>query len=151
MAREGLERLDGVASVDEDPDLANRTARVYLKKGRWLTPAQIAGHLAQLQIGATLRGVEATVKGTFVKDGDDLFLRVGRAKTTLKLLPLARKVQQDPTSHVQRPITALEKSAYAELHEHFQKGRAKRVCVTGVLGCRSDGVTELEVRQFVLD
>lgn len=149
MAREGLERLDGVASVDEDPDLANRTARVYIKKGRWLDPAQIAEHVKSLEIGATVRGVEAAIEGTVLKRGEDLFLRINPTRHLLKLLPLSQKIQQDPATKSPHAITASERQAYTELKEKLKNGRAKRACVTGVLVRERERFNELQVRQIV--
>ena len=146
MAREGLERLDGVASVDEDPDLTNRTARIYPKKGRWLAPNQIAEHLKNLGIGATLRGVEATIEGTIEQEGGNLYLRVGRSSRRLKLGPLTVKIQQDPLTKTARPPSAAEKNALAKLLDHVQRYPTKPVRVTGVLKCDPD--TRLELRQF---
>lgn len=149
MAREGLERLDGVASVDEDPDLTNRTARVYLKKRRWLAPAQISKHVEDLHIGATLRGVEATVQGTVIRKGEDLLLRVSGLTQPLKLVPLCQKVQQNPATKAPQPITVRERHAYAGLLEQLQHRGAKRACITGVLVGNPGGLYQLQVRKVV--
>jgi hypothetical protein len=149
MAREGLERLDGVASVDEDPDLTNRTARVYLKKGHWLDPLQIAQHVKALQIGATLRGVEVAIEGTVLRKGDDLFLRIGRTSRVLKLVRLSQKVQLNPATKAPHPITASEREAYTEVNEQLQQEPARRACITGVLVGKAGAFNQLQVRHVV--
>lgn len=144
--REGLARLEGVESISEGCNRLAGTGELRLKNGRLIDPDQLAKALADIRVGARLRGVEATIDG-FVEtqDGKRVF-RVSKSNEILQLTALTTKVQIDAVkSKKPEPARKEEKAAYKKLI-----GRApaapQPARVTGPL--RSG--KRLEVRAFEL-
>lgn len=144
--REGLARLEGVESTSERCNRQTGTAELRAKKGRLLNPTVLSNQIAEIGVGARLRGLEATIKG-FVerKDGRPV-LRVAKSNEILQLVPLATKVQIDALKTKQpEPPTREEKNAHERLLARV-KDRPQPVRITGPL---RDGM-KLEVRTFEL-
>lgn len=144
--REGLARLEGVESVDERCNREKGTGGLRLRQGRLTDPTTFAKQIADIRLGARLRGLEATVDGTLEKNGGKAVLRVSKSNELLQLAPLTTKVQIDALNTKKAdPPSKDEKNAFKTLTRRF-KGESLPVRVIGPL--RSG--MKLEVRAFEL-
>ena len=142
--RAGLARLEGVESISERCNRQAGTGELCLKNGRLVDPDALAKQIADIRVGARLRGLEAAVDGTIENQDGKPVLRVSKSEEILQLAALTTKVQIDALkSKKPDPPTKEEKQAYKRLLADF-KGQPKPVRVTGPL--RSG--RKLEVRAF---
>lgn len=118
------------------------------REGRLLDPEVLSRHLAGLQVGASLRGVEATVDGQLDRRGKETFLRLSKTDELVRLAALTEKVQQDPRTRKPERATFAERRAHQRLLAKAGDTPAV-VRITGPL--RQAGDNEpftLEVRRF---
>ena len=142
--REGLARLEGVESIPERCSRPTGTGELRLKNGRLIDPAVLAKQIADIRVGARLRGLEGTIEGFLERTNGKPVLRVSKSNEILHLAPLTTKVQIDALkSKKPLPPTKEEKRAYKNLARRV-KDVTGRVRVTGPL--RSG--MKLEVRAF---
>jgi hypothetical protein len=142
--REGLARLEGVESISERCNRQAGTGELRLRNGRLVDPSVLSKQIADISVGARLRGLEATIDGSVErKDGKPVF-RVSRSNEILALTPLTTKVQVDAlkTKKPDAP-TKDEKNAYKSLLARI-KDDSRPARITGPL--RSG--MKLEVRVF---
>jgi hypothetical protein len=148
--REGLARLEGVESIGPRPNLKEGTCELRMKNGRLLDPQVFSKFIYDIRVGARLRGLEATVKGSLQKQGDHFVLRIAGSDDVLRLAPLERKIQQDTAKKTPLPPTRSESNAARNLLAQW-KGKPLSVQITGPLvRIEGKGLT-LEVRQFELN
>jgi hypothetical protein len=148
LVREGLERLDGVASVSEYCDPRTATCELRMKEGWSLDPRLLSQHLVDLRVGARLRGVEATKDGLIEQQGRSLLLRVSGSDEVLRLSDLSKKVQRDAKTGRAEISTRAERQACQKLLAKVKSG-LRNVRVTGPLVGNGDiGPLALEVRSF---
>jgi hypothetical protein len=137
--------------VAEEACNPTETAEMRMKGGRLPDLAAIERAIRDAGVGGRLRGVEATIDGQLVKEGQQLRLRIAGAGEALRLVPLTRKVQWEVKKKRPQPLTPDEKKAHAELDRRW-RGQPLRVRVIGPLvqeeGARLPAV---EVRRFILD
>jgi hypothetical protein len=143
--RDGLLRLDYVDSVADLPDRKTATGELRTKNGRVPEVQALATALRDLGAGATLRGIEATIHGHVIKEGDELLLKVSRTDERLRLAPFTKPVQRraEPSDDERNALSQLASRATAE---------ALEVRITGPLRARAaPGAPQtLEVRIFDL-
>lgn len=141
--RAGLLRLDYVDSVAELPDRKAATGEVRTKKGCVPDVAALAKSVSDLGAGAALRGVEAIVRGSVFRDGDQLVLKVSNTGESLRLAPLTKPVQRGL-----QPDDS-ERSAFGALASRLDR-EASEVRITGPLRARvaPGGLQTIEVRKF---
>lgn len=148
--REGLARLEGVESISERCNRQAGTGELRMKNGRLVDPQVLAKQIADLRVGARLRGLEATIEGFLErKDGKPVF-RVGKSNEILQLAPLTTKVQIDAlkTKEPESP-TKEEKQAYQRLLARNDMRQPAQI--TGPLRHAAAGKPlTLEVRAFTL-
>ena len=141
--REGLLRLDYIDSVASLPDRKSATGELRTKNGRVPDVDALGTAVRELGAGATLRGVEATVVGDVVKQGDYFVLKVATTDEILRLAPF--------TTPVQRGVSAseTERNAFVELTSRSNRAPLK-LRITGPLRTRTaPGAPQtLEVRTF---
>jgi hypothetical protein len=144
--REGLARLEGVESISERCNRLAGTGELRLRNGRLVDPQVLAQQLADIRVGARLRGLEATIDGFIEKQKGKSVFRVSKSNEILQLAPLTTKVQIDAVK-TKKPDAATkeEKNAYKNLLASF-KSEPRLARVTGPL--RSG--MKLEVRTFEL-
>ena len=147
-AYEALRGLDRVAYVDPVPDAPNSTATVYLRDGGLPPLLQWSSEFQQVVNGRyRLRGVEVTMTGSVVHDGDETFLvdRSSPAALRIRLVPLqpGDNVRLDPSSGASRAPGPDELTAYADLAAEAAGGADRSV--TGPLRALGTGY-ELGVR-----
>jgi len=144
--REGLARLEGVESISERCNRQYGTGELRLKQGRLTDPLVLSKQLAEIGVGARLRGLEATVDGFVEKKDGKPVLRVSKSNEILQLAPLTAKVQIDAlNSKKPEPLTKREKQAYKDLMARLKK-ESVPARLTGPL--RSG--LKMEVRAFEL-
>ena len=144
--REGLARLEGVESISETCNRLAGTGELRPRKGRLIDPDALAQQIRDIRVGARLRGLEATVDGTVEQIDGKSHLRSGGSKQPLALAALTHKVQIDALNKKALPLSAIEKSAFADLLGRAN-GNPERVRVTGPLRNLQNTLT-LEVREF---
>jgi hypothetical protein len=145
--REGLERLDGVESISQRPDLRTATCELRMKNGRLLDPQRLSKFISDIRVGARLRGLEARVNGLLEKQGEGFLLRLAGSDELLHLAPLGRKVQQDTAKKRPSSSTRSERKACERLLARW-RGKPISVQVTGPLLKSDRGVLILQVRRF---
>lgn len=144
--REGLARLEGVESISERCNRQYGTGELRLKQGRLTDPLVLSKQIADIRVGARLRGLELTVDGFVEKKDGKPILRVSKSNEILELAPLTAKVQIDAlNSKKPEPATKQEKQAYKNLMARL-KGESVAARLTGPL---RNGM-KLEVRTFEL-
>ena len=149
--REGLARLEGVESVSERCNRHAGTGELRLRNGRLVDPETLAQQIADIRVGARLRGLEATIDGHIEKQRGKPVFRVSKSNEILQLSPLTTKVQIDAvkTKRVQPP-TLEEKRAYKALLAKL-KAEPSPARITGPLRHTSSAKPLiLEVRAFEL-
>ena len=110
----------------------------------------LARGISALRLGATLRGVEATVEGRMDEIDGELVLRLSGAGELVRLVPLTTKVQWDRQTKGPHAATEVERSALARLRA-AGAGQFVRVRVVGPVSRRSaDEPVALQVREFSL-
>jgi galactose oxidase len=125
-AYEALTALSGVAAVRPYADAADSTAEVFLGGDGLPDLDAWPDQLARSANGSyAFRGVELTVAGEVVRDGDDLVL-VAEHRPPIALRPLERVLAWDLTARRPRPATAEERAAFG----HLAEGEAVRVTGT---------------------
>jgi hypothetical protein len=142
--REGLVRLEGVESISERCNRQAGTGELRLKNARLVDPQTLAKQIADIRVGARLRGLEATIDGFLEKkDGKPVF-RISKSNEILLLSALTTKVQIDAIKTKKpEPPTQEEKQGYKRLRARV-KDQPQPVRITGPL--RSGMM--LEVRTF---
>ena len=144
--REGLARLEGVESISERCNRQAGTGELRLKNGRLVDPQSLAKQIADVGVGARLRGLEATIDGVLEKKGGKTVLRVAKSNEILELAPLTTKVQIDAVkSKKPEPPAKQEKEAYKKLRARA-KDEPQAVRITGPLRAGN----KIEVRTFEL-
>ena len=144
--REGLARLEGVESISERCNRQAGTGELRLKNGRLVDPQSLAKQIADVGVGARLRGLEATIDGVLEKKGGKAVLRVAKSNEILELAPLTTKVQIDAVkSKKPEPPAKQEKEAYKKLRARA-KDEPQAVRITGPLRAGN----KIEVRTFEL-
>ena len=142
--REGLARLEGVESISERCNRQAGTGELRLKNGRLVDPDTLAKQIADIRVGARLRGLEAAVDGVIENRDGKSVLRVSTSNEILQLTALTTKVQIDALKTKRPdPPTKEEKQAYKQLLMRV-KDQPQRVRVTGPLRPGK----KLEVRAF---
>jgi hypothetical protein len=142
--REGLARLEGVESISERCNRQTGTGELRLKNGRLIDPGTLTKNLADIGVGARLRGLEATVDGFLEKKNGKPVFRVAKSNEILQLAPLTTKVQIDAVkSKKPEPVGKDEKEAYKQLRARA-KDQPQAVRITGPLRAGN----KLEVRTF---
>ena len=102
--------------------------------------------LGELRLGATLRGVEATVEGVLSREGDSLILRISGTDSAIRLAPLTAKVQWNLDKKRGHPLTRAEKTAFTRLRNQRV---GERVEVVGPLDMRAGAdASSLQVRSY---
>jgi galactose oxidase len=150
-AREGLGRLEGVASVAQDPDTVNCTAQVRLKHNglpdldRW--PEQFKSVVGKAYL---FRGVEVTLEGLVERKDGHLVVTAAGAGHPVTLAPLRHKLQWNFKKGSRRQPELDESKAYTRLAARKKGAKASplRVEVTGPLTKDATGFV-LEVREFL--
>jgi hypothetical protein len=145
--REGLARLEGVESISRQPRVTDATCEVRTRSPRLLQPRALRQRLADLRVGARLRGVEATVDGHLEKHGDELRLRLAGANESLRLAPLQEKVQWDTRRRRPQEPAPDERSAFQRLAAGLSR-EASAVRIVGPFVEDEQGTLGLQVRQF---
>lgn len=142
--REGLARLEGVESISERCNRQSGTGELRFKNGRFVDPQNLAKQIADIRVGARLRGLEATIDGFLErKDGKPVF-RISKSNEILLLAALTTKVQIDAIKTKKpEPPTKEEKQNYKRLRGCV-KDQPQSVRITGPL---RTGM-KLEVRTF---
>jgi len=142
--REGLARLEGVESISERCNRQAGTGELRLKDARLVDPQTLAKQIADIRVGARLRGLEATIDGFLEKkDGKPVF-RISKSNEILLLAALTTKVQIDAIKTKKpEPATKEEKEGYKRLRARI-KDQPQSVRITGPL---RTGM-KLEVRTF---
>ena len=108
----------------------------------------LARGISDLRLGATLRGVEATVEGWMVESGGEAVLRLSCTGELVRLVPLTTKVQWDRQTKGPQAATEMERSALARLRA-AGAGRSVPVRVVGpVSRPRADERVALQVREY---
>lgn len=108
--------------------------------------AKLRRHLAEQRIGATLRGVEASVEGRLERVDGVLRLRFGRE--AVRLAPIRQGVHWSWARKRARKLSDAERSACSRLQSQW-RGRPIPVRVAGTLvEDGKDGAYALEVRTF---
>jgi len=121
---------------------------MQLKGGRLPDPAAVARHLRNCNLGATLRGVEATVAGSLAEESGELVLRASGTGERLRLTRLRHKVQWDVAGKREEPATQAEREAFERLRREAA-GHSGPLQVTGPLREGDPGGSLLlEVRDF---
>ena len=117
-----------------------------LRNGRLVDPRALAQQIADIRVGARLRGLEATIDGFVEKQKGKPVLRLAKSNEILQLAPLTTKVQIDAIKTKKPdPPSKEEKRAYKSLLASFTN-EPRLARVTGPL--RSG--MKLEVRSFEL-
>jgi hypothetical protein len=148
--RSGLARLEGVESISPRADYKTATCELRWKNGQFVAPPAFSNYVAQLSLGARMRGLEATIDGSLRKEGSRILLQVGGTNIVLRLAPLRIKVQKDVPNKKPAQPTPIEARAYKDLRAQW-KGETHPVRITGPLVQKPGGAPiELEVRQFEL-
>ena len=138
--REGLARLEGVESISERCNRQAGTGELRLKNGRLVDPDTLAKQIADIRVGARLRGLEAAVDGVIENRDGKSVLRVSTSNEILQLTALTTKVQIDALKTKRPdPPTKEEKQLLMRV-----KDQPQRVRVTGPLRPGK----KLEVRAF---
>jgi len=126
-AYEALTALSGVAAVRPYADAADSTADVFLGDDDLPDLDAWPEQLARSANGSyAFRGVELTVAGDVVREGDDLAL-VAEHRPPIALRPLEQVLAWDLAARRPRPATAEERAAFGHLAE------GETVLVTGIL------------------
>ena len=142
--REGLARLEGVESISERCNRQAGTGELRLKNGRLVDPNVLAKQVADISVGARLRGLEATIDGFLERKDGKAFFRVSKSNEIVELAPLTTKVQIDALKAKKpEPRTKEEKQAYKALLRRA-KDQPQAIRITGPL---RSGI-KLEVRGF---
>ena len=139
-AYEALTGLSGVAAVRPYADAADSTAEVFLGHDGLPDLDAWPEQLARSANGSyAFRGVELTVEGGVVRDGDHLALVAGH-RPSIALRPLEQVLAWDLTARRPRAATAEERAAFG----HLAEGDTAQV--TGTL-TKSDGNWSMAVRE----
>lgn len=146
MIREGLLRLDGIESVNPQPDRKTATGELHTKNGRVPDVDALAKGLREIGAGASLRGVEAIIDGRLEKQGDRFVLRVAGTDQILALESIKQRIHLNQRNKAPEPLTEREQKAFQNLVAKWQ-GQPRDVRITGTLANRPD-TTVLAVRQF---
>jgi hypothetical protein len=110
----------------------------------------VSQHIVNLRVGATLRGIEATVDGWAEKEGEHLVLRVSGSNELVRLAPLAHMVQWDfEKKHPQAP-TPEETAAFKSLGVEVKAGPRRALIVGPLLKGGDESPPTVEVRRFAL-
>ena len=134
--------------MSETADHRTQTCQVRTKSGRLPDLARLESQVGQMQVGATLRGLEAVLAGQVEKVGDSLVLTVKESEERVRLVPLRRVVQWDLEKKREFPILRLERTAYDRLRR-TQMQAGSTLEVTGPITQNGDtGEYSLEVRTF---
>ena len=116
--------------------------------GRLPDVGHIARHLRERRLGATLRGVEATVEGLLVEDKGALSLRVGNTGQVVSLAPLRRKVQWDRAAKRAQAPTEAERTAFERLRSLPRRTSVPLRVIGPLAQDPAGGGYTLEVREF---
>lgn len=117
-----------------------------MKGGRIPDANAVSAHIAGMDVGATLRGIELCVEGTVQIASGKLVLRVSDEET-IPLEPLTQKIDWDHAKKRARTPSRDEKSAFSRLKRAAQNN-PKRLLVTGPLRSVDGRPSCLEVRHF---
>ena len=144
--REGLARLEGVESISERCNRQAGTGELRLKNGRLVDPQSLAKQIADVGVGARLRGLGGGIGGVLGNEGGKAVLRVAKSNEILEPAPLTTKVQIDAVkSKKPEPPAKQEKEAYKKLRARA-KDEPQAVRITGPLRAGN----KIEVRIFEL-
>jgi len=127
-----------VATISEHANAVDWTCEIQMLDGRLPDLTAIAKHIADMRVGATLRGVEVTLVGTLVEKSDEIFFRDANSGEMLRLLPLAHKVQWDVASDCELPMTEEEGASFVRLREQLH-GRSRTSDWVQMVGPVVDG------------
>src|SRR5262245_53210719 len=86
--RDGLQRLEFVESISQQPDHKASTGEMRTRQGRLPDLDTLAQALRDTGAGASLLGVEASIDGELAAEGDHFILRLPGSTTVLRLAPL---------------------------------------------------------------
>jgi hypothetical protein len=153
-AYEALTHLDGVESVDKNPDSNTSTAHIHLRSTALPDPEKLRQQFESLVGKAYLfRGVEITVEGSVREQNGDMTVELPDSKESLRLIALKTKVQWNfQKQHPRGPETE-ERTAFQDLvgkeKETVSAKAASHpvVRVTGPLKMTDKGPV-MEVREF---
>jgi hypothetical protein len=106
--------------------------------------ASVSKHVVKIGVGATLRGVEATVSGRIARQDRQLILILSKTNERLVLSPLRKKVQWSERTGRSFSPAGPELAAYRRLEDGYM--RAPGVIVTGPLSMGKAGSPVLQVR-----
>lgn len=146
--RNGLLRLDYVESVGALADRKTATGELRTKGGRLPQVEALALALRETGAGATLRGIEVTVRGQVVRRGEQFFFESSQTGEEVALASITQRVQLNTP-----PLSEQEKNAFADLTAHW-KGAPLEARITGPLRSQvavaTNSPQRLEVRVFDL-
>lgn len=146
LIREGLGRLDAVASVDRLPDLKNGTCQLVPKNGFLPDVSAIEQCLRALRAGVSLRDVEATIEGVpKARQGNQLVFELGAPDRSIVLAALSAR-SDEKSGQGSQPNAG---GAHAGLIEELQR-LERPVRIVGPIKAEA-GKWILEVRRYVLD
>jgi galactose oxidase len=153
-AYEALTHLDGVESVDKNPDSNTSTAHIHLRSKALPDPEKLRTQFESLVGKAYLfRGVEITVEGSVKERNGDMTVELPDAKESLRLAALKTKVQWNfQKQHTRGPETE-ERTAFQDLISKEKETMSTKatshpvVRVTGPLKMTDRGPV-MEVREF---
>jgi len=142
--------------VSERPDPEAWTCEVRWKDRRIPAVKAVAKHIFDIRVGATLRGLEATVDGWVAREGGALVLRREDGDERFRLAPLTRKIQWDAASSRDQPPTEEERGAFGRLEAALREaggaesgsGALPARVVGPVRDVENGGLRVMEVRAF---
>jgi hypothetical protein len=110
----------------------------------------VSQHIVNLRVGATLRGIEATVDGWAEKEGEHLVLRVSGSNEVVRLAPLAHMVQWDFEKKRPQAPTPEETAAFKSLGVEVKAGPRRALIVGPLFKGGDENLPTVEVRRFAL-
>jgi hypothetical protein len=149
LLREGLTRIEGIESIDERANPALGTGCLRIRDISLLDPTVMAQKVFDVSIGASLRGMEATIDGTVEGTKDSMLLRFvhGGTNQTVKLVALKKKIQLDDERKGSAPPTKEEREAFNRLKK--SKDLSAKLRLTGPMTRPKEGEPlVMEVRTF---
>lgn len=144
---EALQSFAGVEFISKEPCLKTETFEMRLSDGRLPDMQQWEAFIRNTGLGASLRGMEATVDGWLERREGRAVLRVSRSGETLPLAPLTTKIQWHLKTKRPHPRSIAERRACKELLRNPSE-EPRPVCVVGPLRRSPEGWFTLEVRRF---
>jgi hypothetical protein len=150
-AYEALSKLEGVVSVDKNPDFYTSTAHIRLKTGGLPNPDKLRAQFESL-VGKVyiFRGVEVTLEGVLQNKEGHTILQLPDTNESVNLVSLETKLQWNFDKQRPRGVESGESLAYGQLLDKTAQkagGNLPIVRVTGPLKMTDKGPL-LEVREF---